>query len=143
MHLVNMSMICILTNTAQWIALLISFLSSSVIFIRRCLVLNKWEHICTPMNGVVWFISITSGVLFWVTLNALRSPIIIQIVTGVLSTILAWLVYVLLVNERLMYPSKQQWMSLLFHVLTEALVLLQVRLVIDNTNESCVLSFTD
>jgi CHASE2 domain-containing sensor protein len=99
-------------------------------FMRRVLVLNAFVWPPPVVQYVTWGISVCSGLLFWVTLNSLRSPLEVQLATGILSTILAWITYVLLVNERLQYPSRQQQVSLFFHIMTEALILLQVRLVV-------------
>ena len=134
-------MTCLLQSVEQWWALVLSFFTSTIIFARRVLVLNKYDRILTRMGGVAWGISIASGLLFWTTLNALRADIVIQLTTGVLSTTLAWLTYVLLINESLRYPTLQQWISLVFHVFTEALILLQVRLVIDSVTDECTPQF--
>lgn len=132
-------MTCLLQSPEQGWALALSFVTSTVLFVRRCLVLNRCERIFSLLGCIAWIISLTSSLLFWLTLNALNANIFIQLSTGVLSTILAWLVYVLLINERLRYPTRQQWASLVFHVATEALMLLQVRLVVDGVTEECVI----
>lgn len=111
-------------------ALGISFLTSTIIFSRRVLVLNKSVLPCSKTLIASWCTSLYAGVLFWLSLNALNEPIYLQFFAGVTSTVLAWLVYVLLVNDSLAYPSKSQWVSLFFHILTEVFVLLQVRLVL-------------
>ena len=130
-------MTCLLQSAEQWWALALSFVTSTIIFARRVLVLNKYDRILTRTGIVTWGISLASGLLFWTTLNALRSDIFVQLATGVLSTILAWLTYVLLINDSLRYPTPQQWVSLLFHISTEALILLQVRLVFDSIDDEC------
>ena len=106
------------------------------------MVLNKYNKVVTRTGLVTWCISLTSGLLFWTTLNALRSDIVIQLLTGVLSTTLAWLTYVLLINDSLRYPTPQQWISLFFHIFTEALILLQVRLVFDSVTDECAPNFS-
>ena len=135
-------MTCLLATLPQWWALILSFVSSSIIFIRRVLVLNRCQRILSRTGLVTWAISLASGLLFWVTLNSLRVNIAVQIVTGVLSTTLGWLTYVLLINESLRYPTTQQWVSLAFHVVTEALVLLQVRIILDSTIDECTPDFS-
>jgi len=123
-------MSCSLRSPNQMGALGITLVTSTVMFMRRVLVLNAFVWPPPLVQYVTWGISVCSGLLFWVTLNSLRSSLEVQLSTGILSTILAWITYVLLVNQRLQYPSLQQQISLLFHVMTEALVLLQVRLVV-------------
>lgn len=135
-------MTCLLQSLEQWWALLLSFFTSTVIFARRVLVLNKYNKVVTRTGLVTWCISLTSGLLFWTTLNALRADIVIQLLTGVLSTTLAWLTYVLLINDSLRYPTPQQWISLFFHIFTEALILLQVRLVFDSVTDECTPDFS-
>jgi hypothetical protein len=132
-------MTCLLETPQQGWALFLSFVTSTVVFARRTLVLNRYERVFSALGVITWLISLTSGLLFWLTLNALSASVLIQLMTGLLSTTLAWLVYVLLINGRLQYPTHQQWISLIFHVGTEALILLQVRLVVDSASESCVL----
>lgn len=121
---------CSLNSTNQWAAIAITLVTSTVIFMRRVLVLNAFAWPPKPVQYVTWGISVCSGLLFWVTLNSLYSSIQVQLATGLLSTILAWITYVLLINERLFLPTRQQRVSLFFHVVTEALVLIQVRLVV-------------
>lgn len=123
-------MSCSLGSPNQLGALGITLITSTVMFMRRVLVLNAFVWPPTLVQYVTWAISVCSGLLFWVTLNSLRSSLEVQLATGILSTILAWITYVLLVNRRLRYPTRQQRISLVFHVVTEALVLLQVRLVV-------------
>ena len=123
-------MSCSLWSPNQQGALGITLVTSTVMFMRRVLVLNALAWPPPPVQYVIWVISLCSGLLFWVTLNSLRSSLGLQLSTGILATILAWITYVLLINERLQYPSRQQQVSLLFHVLTEALILIQVRLVV-------------
>lgn len=136
---VSMKMTCLLESPQQWWALVLSFVTSTVVFARRALVLNRYQSVFSTLGVITWIISLMSGLLFWLTLNALTANVAIQLTTGILSTTVAWLVYVLLINGRLQYPTKQQWISLLFHVGTEALILLQVRIVVDSASKECVL----
>lgn len=123
-------MSCSLRSPNQLGALGITLITSTVMLMRRVLVLNAFVWPPPLVQYVTWGISVCSGLLFWVTLNSLRSPLEVQLFTGILSTVLAWITYVLLVNQRLQYPSRQQQVSLVFHIMTEALILLQVRLVV-------------
>lgn len=129
-HLNMQRMSCSLRSPNQLGALGITLVTSTVMFMRRVLVLNAFVWPPPTVQYVTWGISVCSGLLFWVTLNSLRSPLEVQLASGILSTILAWITYVLLVNQRLQYPSRQQQVSLFFHVITEALILLQVRMVV-------------
>jgi hypothetical protein len=130
----------LLESPRQWGALGLSLVTSSVIFARRVLVLKKFTWPLKVYHYATYVISITSGVVFWATLNALRHTIAIQLVLGVTSTVLAWVVFVLLVNESLQYPSRQQWVSLAFHIITEATLLFQVRLVLTDGDEKDLLT---
>ena len=77
-----------------------------------------------------YFLSLLSGVSFWITLNSIERTIVEQLWFQTNSTLLAWLVLVLIVNENVMYPTRQQWLSLFFYLLTELSIAFQVRLVI-------------
>lgn len=134
-------MTCALQAPEQWGALALSFVTSTVIFLRKMLVLNRYAKTQSSYAFVAWFLSLVSGILFWITINSLQSLVTIQIATGVLSTTLAWVVLVLLVNESLQYPTRQQWVSLAFYALTEGVTLIQVRLIVDASQEhQCVVS---
>ena len=125
----------LLSSPSQWGALGLSLLTYSVIFVRRVLVLERFMWPLQFYHYATYSINITSGILFWATLNALSSPIPVQLVLGATSTILSWVVLVLLVNECLMYPSRQQMASLLFYIITEATILFQVRLVLQDRRD--------
>ena len=120
----------LLTSPRQWGAIGLTLMTSSMIFARRVLVLEKFTWHPKVYHYATYAISLTSGILFWATLNSLRASVLLQLMFGITSTLLAWVGYVLLVNERLMFPSTQQWMSLAFYVITEATLAFQVRLVI-------------
>ena len=121
----------ILEQPSQAAALALSLFTSSLIFIRSTLVLNK--YICPPkrFHILAYVFALMSGLMFWVTVNAVNEPIEIQLLSGFTASTLTWVVYVLLVNEKLTYPSKQQLVSWLFHIITEASILLQVRLILN------------
>lgn len=125
-----MSSILVTSGNIQ--ALLLSVVTSTFLFFRRVLVLNRLEKECHVIYVTTWCLSVLSGCLFWLTLNTLDRGVLLQLTAGITSTVIAWLVYVLLVNRSLRLPTRQQWLSLSFHVVTEALVLLQVRLVLNN-----------
>lgn len=125
----------LLESPTQWGALGLTLITSTILFLRRTLVLEKFVWKFRAYHYVTWGISLASGILFWATLNALQSTIWLQLMFGVTSTTLSWLVYVLLTNEDLMYPSRQQWISLGFYVITEAMLLLQVRLVLESRQD--------
>ena len=120
----------LLARPAQWGALGLTLLTSTIIFARRVLVLNRLA--CPPrgLQPVAYGVSLVSGLLFWATLNATKGDEVgVQLLLGLQSTTLAWLVLVLLVNERLRFPTRQQWLGLVFYLVTETSILFQVRLV--------------
>ena len=119
----------------QWGALGLTLVTSSIVFLRRTLVLEKFVWKFKLYHYVTWGISLASGILFWATLNALNSTLWLQLMFGVTSTTLSWVVYVLLTNEDLIFPSQQQWISLGFYAITEAMLLIQVRLVLEDRRE--------
>ena len=121
-------------NGCQSVALGLSLLTSSIIFFRRTFVLNKFSKTFRWYVVVLYVISIFSGLLFWTTLRLFSTHLIIQIIVGFISTILGWLSLVLLVNDRLQYPTNQQLIALLFYIATETLSLLQVRFVFTCNN---------
>ena len=114
---------CSLVSTEQLGAIALGVLTSTLIFSRRVLILNAFAWPPRPMQYATWMLSLLSGVMFWVSLNALRAAFVVQIATGILSTVLAWITFVLLVNDSLRYPTRQQAVSLVFYVVTEAIVL--------------------
>lgn len=122
----------LISEPRQYGALILTEVSSTVIFFRRVLLLNKFTWPPTRSQIAVYGISLLSGCLFWMSLNAVNEPIWLQVTSGGYSTLLAWLVYVVLVNERLMFPTMQQWISLAFYVVTEVCLLFQVRLVLSD-----------
>jgi hypothetical protein len=123
----------LLSDPKQWGALGLTVVTSTIIFFRRILVLDKYKCPLRRVHFAAYGVSLVSGLLFWASLNAITSSISEQFLFGITSTTLAWLVYVLMVNERLMYPSRQQWVSLLFHIITEGSLLFQVRLVLGDS----------
>lgn len=123
-----------ITSSHQWIALALTVVTTSAIFARRVLVLQKYCAPPKPYHYITYAISILSGLVFWTSLNMLSMSVVVQLLFGVTSTTLSWVVLVLLVNERLKFPSRQQWMSLVFYVLTEASFLIQVRLLFNERN---------
>jgi hypothetical protein len=118
------------TTPNQVASLGLTALTSTIIFVRRVLVLEKTSPFPRTYHFASYCISLTSGLLFWATLNALKRDVLLQLSLGILSTTLSWLVYVLLSNERLMFPSRSQLVSLFFHVVTELSLLFQVRLIV-------------
>lgn len=111
-------------------AIVLSLVTSTIIFLRRMFALNRVRW---PLPGVYVFayaLSLLSGVSFWITLNSIERSLPEQLWFQTTSTLLAWLVLVLIVNETVMYPTRQQWFSLLFYLLTELSIAFQVRLVI-------------
>ena len=120
----------ILASPSQVGALILTFVTSTLVFARRVLVLNRFAWPPTSLQWTCYGITLSSGALFWVTLNNLTKDVVQQFVFGLVSTVLGWCVLTLLVNKRVKYPSRQQRMSLFFYALTEASILLQVRLVL-------------
>ena len=78
-------------------------------------------------------LSLVSGVCFWATLNSVQSTMWEQITLGAISTTLSWCVLVLIVNEELCFPTRQQWYSFIFYLVTELSITLQVRLVLSDS----------
>lgn len=112
----------------QWGALALSCVMSSAIYARRVLVLNRFRFPPLPIHVLAYTISLLAGVMWWVTLNSLHHAVWLQIVSGVSTSVLAWLVLVLLVNESLAFPTRQQWRSLVVYILTDSVFLAQLRL---------------
>lgn len=115
---------------AQWAALGISLVTSTLIYLRRALVLNVRLFPPRRVHVVTYALSLVAGVMFWVTVNSIQRGVALQLSAGLVSTTLVWTVYVLLVNGSARPPTRSQWISLGFHVVTEASLLMQVRLTI-------------
>lgn len=63
------------------------------------------------------------------SLNLVTGSIPLNIFTGALSMLLSWSTMVLLVNDTLCFPTRQQWTSLVFYGLVEASIIVQARLI--------------
>ena len=119
------------SSSATYAALGISAVTSTIIFVRRVLVLNRW---CFPPSSLqfgTWLLSLLSGALFWVSIQSVQGDLRLQIASGITSTAISWGVLVLLVNEDMRVPTPQQAVSLVFYVLTEASILIQARLLLN------------
>ena len=116
-------------EATQWGALGTALLTATVVFVRRVLVFDKWGSLAPAQVGS-YALSLLSGATFWVSVNAVRGAAALQFAAGCVSTSLGWSVMVLLVNGTLRLPTRQQWLSLVFYLLTELAVLLQVRLLL-------------
>lgn len=117
-------------DTSQWAALGLGQFTSAVMFVRRILAMNRFRWPPTRVHLISYIVSVFSGLMFWTTLNALTMPLGTQLLFGATYTTLSWLVVCLVVNERLQYPTVQQWVSLVFYLITETSILLQVRFII-------------
>ena len=69
---------------------------------------------------------------FWASLNSVYRRLWEQLALGITSTSLSWVVLVVIVNEDLCYPTRQQWYSLVFYLVTELSITLQVRFVLSD-----------
>ena len=114
----------------HWIALGASLTTSVIILGRRILVLNKFRWPPLPIYYIVLPMSLLSGVTFWITLHAIQRSLWLQLVAGFTSTFLGWASMVLIVNEDLTFPSKQQLASLAFYILQETSITIQARLIL-------------
>ncbi len=121
----------LLTSPRLLWALLLSTITSSVIFLRRIFVLNRFRRPVPCIFYAAYALSIVSGVTFWATINTVQQEFWEQLVLGITSTILSWIVLVLIVNEDLCYPTTQQLWSLLFYLITELSLTIQVRLIVN------------
>lgn len=119
-----------LSSVNQWGAFGLSVFTSSIIFLRRLFVLNKFRRPIPIVFYLAYFLSLVSGVSFWATLNAVEQQVWEQLTLGITSTTLSWLVLVLIVNEDLCFPTRQQRWSLVFYLLTELSITMQVRLIL-------------
>ena len=113
----------------DWAALGFSLLTSTIVFVRRLLVFNKWGR-RSITQAASYPLSLLSGATFWVSVRAVRGTAALQFAAGAVSTTLSWCVMVLLVNDTPRIPTRQQWLSLVFYLLTELSILLQVRLIL-------------
>ena len=129
--LMTTKMTHLLTSPPLLWALLLSTITSSVIFLRRIFVLNRFRRPVPCIFYAAYALSIVSGVTFWATINTVQQEVWEQLVLGITSTVLSWIVLVLIVNEDLCYPTTQQLWSLLFYIITELSITIQVRLIVN------------
>jgi hypothetical protein len=123
----------LLARGIQWVAVLLSLFTASVIFLRRIFVLNRFRRAVPRVFGAAYLLSLVSGLCFWASLNSVYRTMWEQLALGVASTGLSWVVLVVIVNEDLCYPTRQQWYSLLFYLVTELSITLQVRFVLSDS----------
>ena len=121
----------LLSSANQWGAFLLSLITASIIFLRRIFVMNRFRRPIPHVFYVAYGLSLVSGVSFWATLNAVQQELWEQLTLGITSTTLSWVVLILIVNEDLCYPTRQQYWSLLFYLLTELSITMQVRLIVN------------
>ena len=93
--------------------------------------MNRFRRPIPHVFYVAYGLSLVSGVSFWATLNAVQQELWEQLTLGITSTTLSWVVLILIVNEDLCYPTRQQYWSLLFYLLTELSITMQVRLIVN------------
>lgn len=117
-------------DTRQWAALGLGQFTSAVMFARRILAMNRFRWPPTHVHLVAYIVSVFTGLMFWTTLNALTLALAEQMLFGATYTTLSWLVVCLVVNERLQFPTRQQWLSYVFYLITETSILLQVRFIV-------------
>ena len=118
----------------KYITFIFAIINSSLIFIRRVFVINKFRFPLISTQIVSIFLTLMSGVTFWISINSLRGNIWLQVISGFISTILSWSSMIYLVNdEYVQLPTRQQLVSLLFYILTDLSVLMQARIVIGNS----------
>ena len=120
----------ILSHRNQWGAIFLSLFTASIVFLRRIFVMNRFRR---PVPGVFYMaygLSLVSGLAFWATLNSVYQELWEQLIFGLISSTLSWVVLVLIVNEDLCFPTRQQWYSYLFYFITELSITLQVRFVL-------------
>ena len=123
----------LLSQGSQWGAIFLSLFTASIIFLRRIFVMNRFRLPIPRVYYVSFGLSLVSGLTFWATLNSVYQELWEQITFGIISTTLSWVVLVLIVNEDVCFPTRQQWYSYLFYVLTELSITLQVRLVLNDS----------
>lgn len=114
----------------QAYALNVSLLTALIIFLRRLFVLERFQCSRSLVTAAALFAQLQAGVLFWVSLQSVQGNVGMQIASGVAATCLSWAAMTLLVRGSFSLPSRQQFVSLGFYVLTELSILGQVQLVL-------------
>ena len=112
------------------ISLALSFLNSALIFTRRIFVLNKYDKKLSKLQFITFFLSILNGFLFWISLNSFKKSLVYQITTNITATIISWTVMIFLVNDECKVPTRQQFVALLFYILTDTSIMIQTRLLV-------------
>lgn len=111
-------------------ALGVSLLTALIIFLRRLFVLERFECRGSFVTAAAVAAQLQSAVLFWVSLQSVQGNVGMQISSGLAATSLSWAAMTLLVRGSFTLPSRQQFVSLGFYVLTELSILGQVQLVL-------------
>ena len=116
-----------------WTALSLALLTSATVVARRILILNRFR--CPPpsMHVVALGMGLLTGATFFVTLNAIRGAILLQLFAGLTSTALGWSYQVLVVNGDFRFPTRQQLLSLAGYAFQETAILMQARLLLNGS----------
>ena len=99
-----------------------------MVFGRQLFALNYASRHPTRLQVSAFGISVLSGTLYWISLNTVRGGLALQLSSTLLASTTSWSVLVLLVNQTLQLPTRQQWMSLGFYLFTDLSYLTQMRL---------------
>ena len=120
----------LLEDPKQWAAVGISLVTSTIVFLRRVLMLNQFKRKVASLDAVAYMLQLESGVLFWITLHAIQDELYLQILAGGSTTFVSWCSFILLINRNFCLPTRQQWASLFFFLCTELAVSMQARLIL-------------
>ena len=123
-------MVHVLDSPRQWSALGLGVVTSTAVFLRRLTLLNKFVWPPTRTHLFAYAVTLMAGFLFWATLNTIERTLGQQLLYSLTTTVLGWAPLVVIVNGQLQYPTRQQLLSLLFFVVTETTVAVQLRLVL-------------
>lgn len=105
---------------------------STVIFLQKLFVLEKKKFCLPPPHiYIAYAVTLSAGLVFWVSLVAVTGDVLTQLSFGFTYSVMSWTSLVVVVNEKLMFPSRNQVYALGFRLLTNLGYQLQLRLVLN------------
>lgn len=112
-----------------WIAFSISMVLGLISWIRRQYILNKPLLPLTYSKVYSLAFSLFSSGLYWISLISVQRGIILQIISGLIATIMSWYALTIIVNEVMFVVKPKQIVSLVFYIINDTLTQVTTRLV--------------
>ena len=133
-HRETMSTTMMALSYSQLIIIVPHLVIGVVAYLQTIFSLNRFQGLqkTTGPEAVSFGIFLVTGLVRWVnSLAAMTSSFAIQLTCGIIASMLSWSAFVILYNNKIELPSRQQMESLLFSLLSAALWETVTRLMMD------------